>query len=145
MKKRTTKLLAVLLSVIMIICAVPMMSFAADEAEVTEAGYYDLYVTDYYATRKMGTYKAGDTVTLTALTHEKYYYDFAGWDTNGSPIADVDLSQQTITFTMPAGNVNLTANYQFNFLKFVQFSFQKPMSDIILFFQLLFNNELPRV
>lgn len=144
MKKRTTKLLAILLSVIMILCAVPMMSFAADEPVANEAGYYDVYVTDYYASRKMGTYKAGDTVMITALTHEKPYYYFAGWDTNGSPVTDADLSQQTITFVMPEGNVNLTANYQFNFLAFVQYSFQKPISDMVLFFQLLFNNQFPR-
>lgn len=142
--KKTKKFLAILLSIIMLFAIAAPAVFAADEQETTEAGYYDVYVTDYYASRKMGTYKAGDTVMITALTHEKPYYYFAGWDSEGAPIRDADLTQQTITFVMPDGNVNLTANYQFSFLAFVQYSFQKPISDIVLFFQLLFNNELPR-
>ena len=50
----------------------------------------------------------GKKVTLTAA--EKDGYTFTGWEVTGLP-ADVDTTKVTISFTMPANNVTLKAQY----------------------------------
>ena len=52
-----------------------------------------------------------EDVTVTAP--EKDGYTFTGWEVTGLP-ADVDTTKATITFTMPANNVTLKAQYTEN-------------------------------
>ena len=52
-----------------------------------------------------------ENVTVTAP--EKDGYTFTGWEVTGLP-ADVDTTKATITFTMPANNVTLKAQYTEN-------------------------------
>ena len=53
----------------------------------------------------------GKQVTVTA--DEKDGYTFTGWEVTGLP-ADVDTTKATISFTMPANNVTLKAQYTEN-------------------------------
>jgi uncharacterized repeat protein (TIGR02543 family) len=57
-----------------------------------------------------GYYKPGDTVTLSAGT--KPGYTFKGWTSSDVTIADP--SGKTISFTMPAKNVTVKANWSYN-------------------------------
>ena len=50
---------------------------------------------------------------LVATAPEKDGYTFTGWEVTGLP-ADVDTTKATITFTMPANNVTLKAQYKKN-------------------------------
>ena len=52
-----------------------------------------------------------ENVTVTAP--EKDGYTFTGWEVTGLP-ADVDTTSETISFTMPANNVTLKAQYTEN-------------------------------
>ena len=77
-----------------------------------------LEVTDAQVTLKDG----GDVADLTAVpvgtelvatAPEKDGYTFTGWEVTGLP-ADVDTTKATISFTMPANNVTLKAQYTEN-------------------------------
>ena len=79
---------------------------------------YKLDVTDAKVTLKDG----GDVADLTAVpvgtelvatADEKDGYTFTGWEVTGLP-ADVDTTKATISFTMPANNVTLKAQYTEN-------------------------------
>ena len=79
---------------------------------------YKLDVTDAKVTLKDG----GDVADLTAVpvgtelvatAPEKDGYTFTGWEVTGLP-ADVDTTKATISFTMPANNVTLKAQYTEN-------------------------------
>ena len=79
---------------------------------------YELKVTDAKVTLKDG----GDVADLTAVpvgtelkatAPEKDGYTFTGWEVTGLP-TDVDTTKATISFTMPANNVTLKAQYTEN-------------------------------
>ena len=79
---------------------------------------YELKVTNAKVTLKDG----GDVADLTAVpvgtelvatAPEKDGYTFTGWEVTGLP-TDVDTTKATISFTMPANNVTLKAQYKKN-------------------------------
>ena len=101
----------------------------------TKAGTYSVYIvvndSDHYVGNQyeVGTYTvseskytltvddkstehiAGEKLSFTA--DEKDGYTFTGWEVTGLP-ADVDTTKATISFTMPANNVTLKAQYTEN-------------------------------
>ena len=101
----------------------------------TKAGTYSVYIvvdsSDHYdgAQYEVGTYTvseskytltvddkstehvAGEKLSFTA--DEKDGYTFTGWKVTGLP-TDVDTTKATISFTMPANNVTLKAQYTEN-------------------------------
>ena len=101
----------------------------------TKAGTYSVYIvvndSDHYdgAQYKVDTYTvseskytltvddkstehvAGEKLSFTA--DEKDGYTFTGWEVTGLP-TDVDTTKATISFTMPANNVTLKAQYTEN-------------------------------
>ena len=105
------------------------------ETVPTTPGSYDVYVRvdgdeNYYnsLTEKVGTYDVPEKYTLTVddkstehaageklsfTADEKDGYTFTGWEVTGLP-ADVDTTKATISFTMPANNVTLKAQYTEN-------------------------------
>ena len=77
-----------------------------------------LEVTDAQVTLKDGGAVADLTAVpvgteLKATADEKDGYTFTGWEVTGLP-ADVDTTKATISFTMPANNVTLKAQYTEN-------------------------------
>ena len=79
---------------------------------------YKLDVTDAQVTLKDGSAVADLTAVpvgteLVATAAEKDGYTFTGWEVTGLP-ADVDTTNATITFTMPANKVTLKAQYKQN-------------------------------
>ena len=79
---------------------------------------YELKVTDATITLKDGGAVADLTAVrvgteLVATAPEKDGYTFTGWEVSGLP-ADVDTTKATISFTMPANNVTLKAQYTEN-------------------------------
>ena len=79
---------------------------------------YELKVTDAKVTLKDGSDVADLTAVpvgteLVATAAEKDGYTFTGWEVAGLP-ADVDTTKATISFTMPANNVTLKAQYTEN-------------------------------
>ena len=77
-----------------------------------------LEVTDAQVTLKDGGAVADLTAVpvgteLVATAPEKDGYTFTGWEVTGLP-ADVDTTKATISFTMPANNVTLEAQYKQN-------------------------------
>ena len=79
---------------------------------------YKLDVTDAKVTLKDGSAVADLTAVrvgteLVATAAEKDGYNFTGWEVTGLP-ADVDTTKATISFTMPANNVTLKAQYTEN-------------------------------
>ncbi|WP_348816772.1 InlB B-repeat-containing protein [Faecalibacterium prausnitzii] len=79
---------------------------------------YELKVTDAKVTLKDGGTVADLTAVpvgteLVATAPEKDGYTFTGWEVTGLP-ADVDTTKATISFTMPANNVTLKAQYTEN-------------------------------
>ena len=90
------------------------------KAEYTENApeTYELKVTDAQVTLKDGSavadLKAVPVGTeLVATAPEKDGYTFTGWEVAGLP-TDVDTTKATISFTMPANNVTLKAQYTEN-------------------------------
>ena len=101
----------------------------------TKAGTYSVYIvvndSDHYVGNQyeVGTYTvseskytltvddkstehvAGEKLSFTAA--EKDGYTFTGWEVTGLP-TDVDTTKATISFTMPANNVTLKAQYTEN-------------------------------
>ena len=55
-----------------------------------------------------GTYEEGASVTVSAGTKEGY--TFQSWTAEG--ISLIDVTQPTVSFTMPANDVTLTANFK---------------------------------
>ena len=79
---------------------------------------YKLDVTDAKVTLKDGGTVADLTAVsvgteLVATAPEKDGYTFTGWEVTGLP-TDVDTTKATISFTMPANNVTLKAQYTEN-------------------------------
>ena len=79
---------------------------------------YKLDVTDAQVTLKDGSAVADLTAVsvgteLVATAPEKDGYTFTGWEVTGLP-TDVDTTKATISFTMPANNVTLKAQYTEN-------------------------------
>ena len=79
---------------------------------------YKLDVTNAKVTLKDGSDVADLTAVrvgtvLVATAPEKDGYTFTGWEVTGLP-ADVDTTKATISFTMPANNVTLKAQYTEN-------------------------------
>ena len=79
---------------------------------------YKLDVSDATITLKDGSDVADLTAVragteLVATAPEKDGYTFTGWEVTGLP-ADVDTTKATISFTMPANNVTLKAQYTEN-------------------------------
>ena len=123
-----------------------------NEAEVDEYFIIDDFTTSNTVTlswnlKATGTvdtqYKCGETVTVTAPAtdpekKDKPYYGFTGWtDANGNTgLTDEQLKNAEVTFTMPDGAVELTANYQFSFLMLLQYI----ANVIVNFFTSFFNS-----
>lgn len=63
------------------------------------------------ATADKTTAAEGDTVTLTATPNSNYR--FVGWTSDGG-VTFADASSLSTTFTMPAGDVTITANWQYD-------------------------------
>ena len=118
--------------------------YGTDQSETvpTAPGSYDVYVKvtagknyienaradDDYIIYRVGTYVVPEKYTLTVddkstehvageelsfTADEKDGYTFTGWKVTGLP-ADVDTTKATISFTMPANNVTLKAQYTEN-------------------------------
>lgn len=69
---------------------------------------YTVTVNNSYAeTSGAGTYQPGQQVTVQAGSRSGYRFD--GWTVEGVTISD--SSSETVTFTMPSGNVTFTANW----------------------------------
>ena len=79
--------------------------YEVDTYTVSESKY-TLTVDD-----KSTEHAAGEKLSFTA--DEKDGYTFTGWEVTGLP-ADVDTTKATISFTMPANNVTLKAQYTEN-------------------------------
>ena len=80
------------------------------------AQYSTLYTVtvkgSHAATTGEGQYTAGDTVTINAGSHAGL--TFKGWTVTSDNAPLVDATNTTTTFTMPAGNVTVTANWASN-------------------------------
>ena len=118
--------------------------YGTDQSETvpTAPGSYDVYVKvtagknyienaradDDYIIYRVGTYVVPEKYTLTVddkstehvageelsfTADEKDGYTFTGWKVTGLP-TDVDTTKATISFTMPANNVTLKAQYTEN-------------------------------
>ena len=79
-----------------------------------------------------GTYTYGDEVTLEAPATDpekadKPYYGFVKWeDANGNTgLSEEELESREITFTMPDGEVDLNATYEFDFCLMIQYWFSR--------------------
>lgn len=55
-------------------------------------------------------FKAGEAVTVTATVPKGSI--LTGWEVTGVTLSDADNAAETVTFSMPAGNVSLTANVE---------------------------------
>ncbi len=64
----------------------------------------------YAGTTGEGDYAKGTTVTIAAGSRSNY--SFAGWTASGVTLANPDSA--SATFTMPANNVTVTANWNYN-------------------------------
>lgn len=74
---------------------------------------YTVTVEDSYAaTTGEGKYAAGDTVTIDAGSHAGL--TFKGWSVISGSVFPDNASSASTTFTMPAGNVTVTANWKSN-------------------------------
>ena len=74
---------------------------------------YPVTVESSYAeTTGAGQYAAGATVTIQAGTREDYTFD--GWTVTPESVKLTNADSATTTFTMPAGNVTVTANWASN-------------------------------
>ena len=76
----------------------------------------------------VATHKMGEAVTVTAVPTDPDkaktpFYGFKGWtDVKGNTgLTDEDLKSAEITFTMPDGDVELTASYAFSFLMLLEY------------------------
>ena len=76
----------------------------------------------------VATHKMGEAVTITAVPTDPDkaktpFYGFKGWtDVNGNTgLTEEELKSAEITFTMPDGDVELTANYSFSLLMFLEY------------------------
>lgn len=58
-----------------------------------------------------GTVREGDKVTLTA-TASNFDHKFVKWEVSGITITDAEAAASTLTFTMPAGDVTVTAKFE---------------------------------
>ena len=72
----------------------------------------DYTVTVTGGTTDKETAHYGDTVTITANAPETGKR-FTGWTITGVDTSELVLTDRELTFTMPAGNVTATANYDF--------------------------------
>lgn len=123
-----------------------------NEAEVDEYFIIDDFVTsnpvkliwEFSATGSVdGKYTYGDEIKLEAPETDperadKPYYGFVKWiDNNGNTgLSDEDLENRAITFSMPDGNVDLDAAYEFDFMLCVRYYVQI----IVDFFTSFFNS-----
>ena len=82
-------------------------------ATSTKWGTYTVSESKYTLTvdDKSTEHVAGEKLSFTA--DEKDGYTFTGWKVTGLP-TDVDTTKATISFTMPANNVTLKAQYTEN-------------------------------
>ena len=80
------------------------------------AQYSTLYTVtvegSYAATTGEGKYAASDTVTIDAGSHAGL--TFKGWTVTPGNVMLADTSRASTTFTMPAGDVTVTANWKSN-------------------------------
>ncbi len=80
--------------------------------EQIPATAYQVAVNGSYATTSgAGSYSAGDIVTVNAGSRSSY--TFSGW-TSADGIIFASVNSATTTFTMPAGNVTVTASWSYN-------------------------------
>lgn len=65
-----------------------------------------------HAASDQTTYMAGDQVTVTANDRSEENLEFAGWYAESGNISIEDVMAATVRFTMPEGDVVLTATYE---------------------------------
>ncbi|MCD8336292.1 MAG: InlB B-repeat-containing protein [Lachnospiraceae bacterium] len=85
-----------------------------DAASTTDITYVTLTVNydigaDGYVKTETNTYAEGDTVTL--IAEELEGYTFSSWYVASLNVALEDMTQQTVTFTMPSADVTILASY----------------------------------
>ena len=117
MRNTWKRMTAMLLAVLMFVCAVPLTVFATGEAPVTE--YYDFAVKQKYAELKGGTFSIDDADNA-AFLKEKYDAGELNWlyegRQNGRKETD-GSGNEVSTFTQAAyqsGHVQFNATYGFN-------------------------------
>ena len=89
------------------------LTFTMPESNVTATAnyeYIDYAVTVTGGTANKTTAHYGDTVTITANEPETGK-EFTGWTIEGVTVENTSVDE--LTFTMPAGNVTATANYEY--------------------------------
>lgn len=123
-----------------------------NEAEENEYFIIDDFTTDSTVALTWGfkatgsvegtTYKYGSEVALEApatdpAKDDKPYYGFVKWeDANGNTgLTEEELANREISFTMPDGDVELNATYEFDFCLFVQYYVQIVVDWFNSFFQ----------
>ena len=91
----------------------------------------------------VATHKMGEAVTVTAVPTDPEkaktpFYGFKGWtDVKGNTgLTNEDLESAEITFTMPDGDVELTASYAFSFLMLLEYIY----STLVNFFASVVNS-----
>ena len=87
------------------------ISFTMPANKVTLKAQYKQNTYTLTVDDKSTEHTAGEKLSFTA--DEKDGYTFTGWEVTGLP-ADVDTTNATITFTMPANKVTLKAQYKQN-------------------------------
>ena len=92
--------------------------FAMPEGDVTlTAGYTEIvpepvsYAVTVNNGEGSGSYEAGSWVTVTAPDRSAEGYEFTGWSVDTGNVSLADTSAEETAFTMPEGNVTLTAAY----------------------------------
>ena len=94
-------------------------SFTMPEGDVTlTAGYTEVvqepvaYTLTVNNGEGSGSYEAGSWVTVTAADRSQEGYEFSGWSVDSANVTLSDALEAETAFTMPEGNVTLTATYQ---------------------------------
>lgn len=111
---------------------------------VTTTNYSHFPEHKLIATGSLATlsFSMGETATVTAPATDpalldKPYYGFTGWtDVKGNTgLSEEELANETVSFAMPDGDVELTANYKFSIKLYFEWVWQQ----IVQFFTFIIN------